>query len=135
MTSANSVYKKGLKPDLSGVITRKNTEIWLVGQVSSTLNRSKLPSRREVLALLFHYKQTTNQSTREACNSTADDVLELWAVAHIPTKYKPDVVDKINNMFVEWEKLKKSKTKAVTSEKLKAKDIKWSEGLEDLLNI
>jgi len=32
-------------------VTRKQTDVWLVGQMSSTLSGTKLPSKREVLAL------------------------------------------------------------------------------------
>ena len=36
-----------------GVSTRKQTEIWLIGQMSSCLRTTKLPSKKEVMALFF----------------------------------------------------------------------------------
>lgn len=38
-------------------VTRKQTEVWLIGQLSSTLSGTKLPSKNEVMALFFNYKQ------------------------------------------------------------------------------
>jgi len=57
--------------------TRKDTEIWLIGQISDTLSATQLPSKKEVMSLFFHYKQVANQTVRDASHSTADDVLEV----------------------------------------------------------
>jgi hypothetical protein len=39
----------------AAVATRKITKIWLVGQMSPALHQTKLPSKKEVLNLFFHY--------------------------------------------------------------------------------
>lgn len=73
---------------------------------------------------------------RNAAHSTADDVLEVWAKAHIPTRLRKHVVDKVENLFKEWAKLKKNKeNKAKRSEGLKQKENDWKEGLDDLFDI
>jgi hypothetical protein len=46
---------------------------------------------------------------RDACRATAADVLAVWVKAHIPTRLKKHVVDKVEGIFWEWEKLKKKK--------------------------
>jgi hypothetical protein len=38
-------------------VTRKQTEIWLVGQMIPMMTVTKLPSKNEVMALFFHYKE------------------------------------------------------------------------------
>jgi hypothetical protein len=65
-------------PQFSRPKTRQETEIWLVGQISDTLNATKLPSKREVMSLFFHYKETMKQTVRAASHSTANEVLEVW---------------------------------------------------------
>lgn len=130
-SSSTHCVESGEKP-----VTRKQTEIWLVGQISPILNATKLPSKNEVMALFFHYKQIENKTVRDACHATAVDVLEMWAKAHIPTRLKKHVVDKVESMFREWEKLRKNKeNKAKRSEGLQQKENEWKEGLEDLFDI
>ena len=74
------------------VQTRNETEIWLIGQLSSSLPLTKLPSKNEVMALFFHYKLVAKQNIRDACHSTAEDVIHVWAQAGIPTSRKQHIV-------------------------------------------
>ena len=46
---------------------------------------TKLPSKNDLMELLFHYKQVDEKSIRDAAHATADEVLAVWANAHIPT--------------------------------------------------
>lgn len=59
-------------------ITRKETEIWLIRQILDKLSATKLPSKKEVMSLFFHHKETTKQTIRDASRSTANDVLDVW---------------------------------------------------------
>jgi len=126
------------KPEKTVVkpVTRKETDVWLVGQLSSTLSDTKLPSKKEVMALFFHYKQDMQKTVRDASHCTAEDVLKVWAKATIPTRLKKHVVNKVEDLFREWEKLRKNKeNKAKRSESLQQKEKNWKEGLEDLFDI
>lgn len=117
-------------------ITRRETEIWLIGQISDKLSATKLPSKKEVMALFFHYKETMKQTVREASHSTSHEVLEVWDKARIPTTQKIHVVDKVENVFREFEKLRKNRNnKAKRSEALKNKEEDWQNGLEQLFDI
>ena len=116
--------------------TRSETDIWLIGQLSDTLISTKLPSKKEVMALFYHYKQVTNKTVREAAHSTANDVLAVWAKAHIPTRLKKHVVNKIQCLFKEYDNLKRNKeNKAKRSETLKKKEEEWKVGLDVLFDI
>ena len=76
------------------------------------------------------------KTVRDAFHSTAEDVLGVWAKASIPTRLKKHVVSKVEDMFREWEKLKKNKeNKVKRSEILQQKEENWKEGLEDLFDI
>ena len=117
-------------------ITRKQSEIWLIGQMSDSLSNTKLPSKKEVMALFYHYKKVHKQTVREACHSAASDVLEVWEKARIPTRRNKHVIDKIEDLFKDYEKLRKNKeNKAKRSETLKTKEETWRAGLEDLFDI
>jgi hypothetical protein len=111
--------------------TRRETELWLIGQMSEILSSTKLPSKKEVMALFFYYKEATKQTVREASHSTTNDVLEVWAKARIPTRLKKHVVEKVECLFHEYDKLKKNKeNKAKRSESLLKKEEEWKDGLE-----
>lgn len=118
------------------VVTRNSTDIWLVGQISSSLNQTKLPSKREILSIFFHYKNQLNLNIRDSAHCTAADVLIVWEKANIPTRLKKHVVDKIEGLFKEWQKLKKNKeNKSKRSEGLQQKEEEWKLALEDLFDI
>lgn len=92
------------------IVTRKNTDVWLVGQTSSDFIQTKLPSKKAVLSVFFYHKNEKKKKTvglRESAHSTADDVLDIWSRARIPTRLKKHVVAKLENMYKEWQNLKK----------------------------
>lgn len=71
---------------LSKPTTRSKTELWLIGQISDSLSATRLASKKEVMSLFFHYKDT--MTVRDASHTTANDVLDVWAKARIPTRLK-----------------------------------------------
>ena len=91
-------------------LTRKDTELWLIGQISDSLSASKLASKKEVMSLFFHYKANMKQIVHDAAHATANDVLDVWNKARIPTRLKKHVVDKEEGLFREYAKLKKTRT-------------------------
>lgn len=118
------------------ISTRKQTEIWLVGQISQTLLQTKLPSKRETLSVFFYYKDSAKQTIREAARSTSKDVLDIWNKARIPTQQQIHIVDKIEKLFKEWQNLKKNKeNKSKRSDGLKLKEDMWSNNLDDLFDV
>jgi len=116
--------------------TRKDTNIWLIGQISDRLSARKLPSKKEVMSLFFHYKETENQTVREASCSSANDILEVWVKARIPTRLKKHVVDKIKCLIREYALLKKNKeNKAKRSDAVMNRELEWQSNLDDLFDI
>jgi len=95
----------------------------LIGQMSDSLSNTKVPYKKEVMALFHHYKTVHKQAVREACHSAASDVLEVREKAHIPTRLRKHVIDKIKGLCKDYDKLKKYReNKAKRSETLKAKE-------------
>ena len=72
-------------------ITRKQTEVWLIGQVLSKLNATKLPSKNEVLALLFQYKQTEKEKGEEC--------MSCHCRRHIKSMEKSSYTSKVTQAF------------------------------------
>lgn len=131
MASTNNSTNAMSKPR-----TRSETDMWLIGQLSDSLTSTKLPSKKEVMALFYHHKQVTKKTVCEAAHATANDVIAVWAKAHIPTRLKKHVVERIQSLFKEYDKLKKNKeNKAKRSDTLKKKEESWKMGLEGLFDI
>lgn len=117
-------------------MTRKHTEIWLIGHMSPMLRNTVLPSKKEVLSLFFHYKNFGKQTIKNAFHLTVKDVLEVWAKFGIPVRLKKHVVAKLKGLYKEWELLKKHKEdKAKRSVGLLFKENTWQAGLDDLFDI
>lgn len=116
--------------------TRESTKIWLIGQVSPELCKTKLPTKKEVLSLFFYYKNYSKLTIKGCCISTANDVLSIWQMAAIPTQTKKRIKYKIEQMFNSWQKLKKNKeNKSKRSEVLIKKEQHWATQLEGLFDI
>lgn len=117
------------------VSTRRKSEIWLVGYAASTLPQTKLPSEREVFSLFFHYKLISG-NIKLAARLTANDVIEIWQKARIPTQKRQRVISNVEKMFISWQKLKKNKeNKRKRSAGLEAKEKEWGNKLDRLFDI
>ena len=121
---------------MSKPTTRSETDLWLIGQMSDSLPSNKLPSKREVMSLFYYYKKMTKQTVHDAAHLTNNDTLDVWVKAHIPTRLKKHVVQKVEDLFKEYDKLIKNKeNKAKRSETLRKKEEEWNQGLDNLFDI
>ena len=64
-------------------MTRRSTDIWLIGQQIDKLSQTKLPIKKDVMALLMHYKHNKKLTDRKALTATDNDVIEIWQRAGI----------------------------------------------------
>ena len=94
---------------------RERDQVFLVGTMKHEITGNKLPSKRDVLTVLFHNLRVRKLNLSASSNVTVDECLAMWNRAGIPTKHKPDCVKKVKNLHSEWTKLKKSKNKKVTA--------------------
>ena len=92
-----------------------------------------LPSNNDVLSLFMNYRNSKNETIREALTSTVNDVLSVWQKATISTTQKCNAVKKLFNLYDKWKMLKKSKGKK--SNFSIAKENKWKENLCKLFDI
>lgn len=118
------------------VSTRQTTEVWLIGQISQHLIEIKLPSKKEIMSLFFYHKNIFKMNIRDSARFTAITVMTIWDKARIPTRLQKYIINKIEIIFNEWQKLKKNKeNKAKRSEGLKEKENNWQKNLDELFDI
>lgn len=88
-------------------VTRSAKAIWLVGGTEETFKGSKLPSRGEVLRVLFHHHDREQLSLKDSIAHTTEQLLLVWDKAKIPTKAPTHVVEHVRKLHTEWQVLKK----------------------------
>ena len=119
---------------LSKPSTRSETELWLIGQISDSLSAIRLASKKKVILLFFCYKDT--MTVHNVSQTAANDVVDVWAKACIPTRLKKHIVEKVECLFRQYKKLKKNKeNKAKHSNALQNKEEDWKTGLDQLFDI
>lgn len=95
----------------SNVVTRLETDIWLVGQQIDVFTGRKLPSNGDVLRRLFHFIRSQNNTLRQAARNVFTELKLLWEQARIPTIADYNGVNKIEKTYNDWRALNKSKTR------------------------
>ena len=86
-------------------ITKKQTEVWLIGQVLSKLNATPQKMLKKILKKCcpqkmkyWHCFYTISKLRRKQhgvqCHATAENILEVWRKAHLPARLHKHVVDK-----------------------------------------
>src|SRR6218665_2999100 len=71
-----------------------------------TFQTSKLPSRRDVLKVLFYYYTDENMSLKQSIDKSAAFLLPIWDMARIPTKARSHVAEHIYKLHSNWQALK-----------------------------
>ncbi|KAJ6642887.1 hypothetical protein Bhyg_07843 [Pseudolycoriella hygida] len=110
----------------------KHKKDWILGSITPTLIRSKLPTKESVLKVLL-FTLSVNNSLSVSFNVVASDILKIWQSCGIPCIRKDKVCKKIKALFDEYRLLKKHKyrrTKTQISREEKFKKI-WK-GLFDI---
>src|SRR6218665_3722609 len=74
----------------------------------------KLPTSRQVLSVFFHQHKMLKKSVRDSARFAARKVLSLWNMAHIPTTTERNAVEKLEQLFDKWIKLKKISRRVVS---------------------
>lgn len=106
--------------------------IALVGAVAHRIVGAKLPSKRQVLEVLFFCLRFRGLSCRKAADLVFDEVLLFWKKARIPTMQRPWCVQKIENLYNKWELARKNSNR--DSETQQRAEKKCSDQLDDLFD-
>lgn len=113
--------------------TRSASSIWLVGTTKELFSNYKLPSRGDVLKVLFHYHTDKNMSMKDSVDKSVSLLLPIWEMARIPTKAQNHVVEHIRKLHSDWQGLKKNISR--NSATNLSNQAKFKESLDDLFDI
>lgn len=98
------------EPDL-----RQN--IFLLGDLDTQIYGNKLPSKEQVLKVLFFNIRVVKLSTRESARLVVREVQIFWDKARLPTQKESRCVDKVLALHQEWTDLQRHKTRPSNREK------------------
>ena len=112
---------------------RSGNRIYLIDTVEHQIVGSKLPSKRQVLQVLFYNKRVIGLSTEESARLVIDEVLVFWQKARISTSAIWYCVRKLLDLYGEWYALQKNLSKK--SEKHKAAETTFVDELDNLSDI
>lgn len=113
--------------------TDLDIHIKLVGTVEFQIIGNKLPSKRQVLQLLFYHMRYAHLSSQVSARLVVREVLIFWEKAGIPTPVEYQCVVKLIKLYELWQKINK------TGKKEYGKHIQdeqgFVDGLDDLFDI
>lgn len=81
---------------------RKDTQIFLVGSLSTDITGSKLSSNRQVMSLFFHYVREINLSINRSANLVVNECEEFWNTARIPLRARQHSIRKLLKLYGDW---------------------------------
>ena len=85
--------------------TRSSSDVYLIGQPSSSISGSQLPTNRQVFQYFLHLRnENPNSDNRSLAHDTVDVVLPFWSMARIKTLTRPNAV---NHFMILHEKCRK----------------------------
>ena len=81
--------------------------IYLVGAANHQITGAKLPSNRQILAVLFFNIQEVKLTVSESANLVIRECILFGEKARIPTKSSPNCVKKLVDLHHVWRELQK----------------------------
>ena len=114
--------------------SKKRTK-WLIGSYSPEILGSKLPSKRNVLSVVF-WNLENKKNLKEAADIVVAQVLKFWNKARIPTRQKQHIKTKVSKLHQEYANLRKNKSnKQKRSVALEEKEKCFERDLDNLFDI
>jgi len=96
---------------IATVATRKDTEVWIIGQPIDAIRGRKLPSKGDVLRRLFYLIRTEKATVNDASDIVIREVMSFWEMARIPTIAIYNAVPQVERVYDKWRALQKGSSR------------------------
>lgn len=107
--------------------------IFLVGVMKNQITGSKLPSKRDILSVLFYNMRIVKLTLHDSASLVFDECQIFWIKARIPIQDRSNCVTKIKKLYDEWRKLDKNKNRSTDTQKSLMNT--FEDNLNDLFDI
>jgi len=94
---------------------------------------SKLPSKRDVLSVLFYNMRQVNLNFADSASLVIDEVVVFWKKARIPTQHRSNCITKVKALYDELRILEKSAKRNTPQQK--ENETNFESNLDDLFDI
>ena len=122
------------------LMTRSNSQYYLIGQLCESLTGSKLPTTRQVLQYILCLKEIASSNTpiNVFIKQAVEEVLPFWNMAGIKTIQQQNAEKKLQNIWQNWMNLKKYKNRQTKKNQSEEKltdltDNLWDIGASDAI--
>ena len=109
----------------------EQASVQLIGDTVNHISGDKLPSKRDVLLVLFHNTRVKKMGLRESARNVIRDVVVFWKKVGLPTQTEQKMIDKLENLHKEWNAVVKNKEKASN----KTREEQFRLTLDDLFDV
>ena len=89
-------------------VKKKERGVWLVGGTIGQITGSKLPSNKQVLQRFLHHHCHDRKRIQDSATDTARGISVFWEKARIPKRQECHIINKIKQLHLTWQGLKKS---------------------------
>ena len=89
-------------------VKKKDRGVWLVGGTIGQITGSKLPSNKQVLQRFLHHHCHDRKRIQDSATDTAREISVFWEKARIPKRQECHIINKIKQLYLTWQGLKKS---------------------------
>lgn len=107
--------------------------VWLVGEMISSFNRTKLPLAIDVLKKFFHHQRIGKETEESSSKNVAKEIESIWNETAIPTLLPRNIILKVQSLKKKYTALKKSRYRR-TKNQLK-RETKFQEFLNKIFDI
>lgn len=97
----------------SRLTLRKDSEVYLIGSFSPQIIGNKLPSKKQVLKVLFFNLRIVRLNLQESARLTIQETVVFWNKARIPTQSEKNCVPKLKKLYEDWRSIQKFSSRAV----------------------
>lgn len=105
----------------------------LVGRISHQIVGAKLPSKRQVLKVLFFHLRIGKLSTKESARLAIKETVIFWEKARIPIRYEARIIEDLETLHKKWESLRKHPSRRSTPQI--QNEEAFVDGMDDLFDI
>ena len=108
-------------------------QIFLIGCIKNQITGSKLPSRGDVLRVLYFNMREVRLNLHDSASLVIDECLIFWQKARKPTHDRSHCIKKLRKLYEELRGLTKSKSRK--SELCRERENDFKDNLNDLFDI
>lgn len=93
-------------------LSRLRQDIFLIGDIDVQIVGNKLPTKSQVLKVLFFHTRILNVTAQEGIAAVIDEIVVFWKKAQIPVQDVQRCRDKLKKLYDEWRILVKHKNRS-----------------------